>query len=70
MILSNLPNLTEDEARDFLYRFYAAYPGLKGWQQMVSDGAKKIQIDGETYQNFKVRTGAHQVWLILNRETL
>lgn len=50
MILSKLPNLTEDEARDFLYRFYAAYPGLKGWQQMVSDGAKKIQIDGETYK--------------------
>jgi len=50
MILSNLPNLTEGEAREFLYRFYEAYPGLKGWQQMVSEGAKKIKIDGETYK--------------------
>ncbi len=50
MILSNLPNLTEEEAREFLYRFYAAYPDLKSWQQMVSDGAKVIEINRETYK--------------------
>lgn len=50
MILSRLPDLTEDKARDFLYRFYDAYPDLKRWQQMVSEGAKTITIDGETYK--------------------
>ena len=50
MILSNLPNLTEGEAREFLHRFYAAYPGLKSWQQMVSEGARLISIDRETYK--------------------
>lgn len=50
MILSNLPNLTDEEAREFLYRFYAAYPGLKSWQKMVSEGAKLIEIDRETYK--------------------
>ncbi|MDD1762116.1 MAG: DNA polymerase [Methanothrix sp.] len=50
MILSRLPDLTEDDARDFLYRFYDAYPDLKRWQQMVSEGARTITIDGETYK--------------------
>jgi len=50
MILSNLPNLTEEEAREFLYRFYAAYPGLKSWQQMVSDGVRLTAIGRETYK--------------------
>jgi len=50
MIHSNLPNLTGEEAREFLYRFYAAYPGLKSWQQMVSDGAQVVEIDRETYK--------------------
>ena len=50
MILSNLPNLTEGEAREFLHRFYAAYPGLRSWQQMVSEGARLVSIDRETYK--------------------
>jgi len=51
MILSNLPNLTEEEAREFLHRFYAAYPGLKSWQQMVSDdGAGLAEIGREIYK--------------------
>jgi DNA polymerase-1 len=50
MILSNLPSLTEEEAREFLYRFYAAYPGLKSWQQMVSDGARLTAVGSETYK--------------------
>jgi DNA polymerase-1 len=50
MILSNLPSLTEDDAKEFLYRFYAAYPGLKSWQQMVSDRARLTAIGSETYK--------------------
>ena len=50
MILSNLPNLTGEDAREFLHRFYAAYPGLKIWQQMVSDGARLTAIGRETYK--------------------
>lgn len=50
MILSNLPNLTAEEARQFLYRFYDAYPGLKGWQQMVTEGIRMAEIDGMDYR--------------------
>jgi DNA polymerase-1 len=50
MILSNLPNLTAEEARQFLYRFYDAYPGLRGWQQMVTEGIRMAEIDGQEYR--------------------
>ena len=70
MIHSNLPNLTEDEARDFLYRFYAAYPGLKGWQQMVSDGAKKIADRWMRHTKFQDPHWGASGMLILSRETL
>ena len=50
MVLSKLPNLTESEARDFLYRFYRTYPGLKSWQQDVTEGAPIAVIEGVEYK--------------------
>jgi DNA polymerase-1 len=50
MVLSQLAYLTEEEAREFLYRFYSTYPGLKGWQRDVSEGAPVKVIDGEVYK--------------------
>lgn len=50
MVLSQLSDLTEEEAREFLYRFYRSYPGLKGWQQEVSDRAPAKVIDGKAYK--------------------
>ncbi len=50
MVQSKLPNLTEDEARDFLYRFYRTYPGLKRWQQEVTEGAPTVVIEGVEYK--------------------
>jgi DNA polymerase-1 len=50
MVLSQLTDLTEEEAREFLYRFYSTYPGLKGWQQEVSEGAPVKVMDGEAYK--------------------
>lgn len=45
MVLSQLPHLTEDEAKEFLIRFYRSYPGLRRWQQKVTHGAPVITID-------------------------
>ena len=50
MVLSQLTDLTEEEAREFLYRFYGTYPGLKGWQREVSDGAPVKTINGVAYK--------------------
>jgi DNA polymerase-1 len=50
MVQSKLPNLTESEARDFLYRFYRTYPGLKSWQQEVTEGAPTAVIEGVEYK--------------------
>ena len=50
MVQSKLPNLTESEARDFLYRFYQTYPGLKSWQQDVTEGAPTTVIEGVEYK--------------------
>lgn len=50
MVLSQLTNLSEEEAREFLYRFYSTYPGLKGWQLEVSEGAPVKRIDGDAYK--------------------
>ena len=50
MVQSKLPNLTEGEARDFLYRFYRTYPGLKSWQQEVTEGAPIAVIEGVEYK--------------------
>ncbi len=50
MVLSQLTDLTEEEAREFLYRFYSTYPGLKGWQREVSEGAPVKRIDGVAYK--------------------
>jgi DNA polymerase-1 len=57
MVLSKLPNLTEDEARDFLYRFYGTYPGLKRWQQKVTEGAPTVVIEGVEYKISKSALG-------------
>mgnify|MGYP001061955666 CR=1 FL=1 len=50
MVLSQLPDLTEDEAKEFLYRFYRSYPGLRSWQQKVTNGAPVLTIDRKTYK--------------------
>lgn len=50
MVQSQLTNLTEEEAREFLYRFYSTYPGLKGWQRDVSEGVPIKRIDGDAYK--------------------
>jgi DNA polymerase-1 len=50
MVQSKLPNLTENEARDFLYRFYGTYSGLKRWQQEVTEGAPTVVIEGVEYK--------------------
>lgn len=50
MVLSQLTDLTEDEAREFLYRFYGTYPGLKSWQREVSEGAPVKTINGVAYK--------------------
>lgn len=50
MILSNLPGLTEGQAREFLHRFYDAYPELEIWQRMVTDGARLVEIKGKAYK--------------------
>jgi len=57
MVLSKLPKLTEDEAREFLNRFYRSYPGLKRWQQEASEGAPTVVIDGQTYKISKSALG-------------
>lgn len=57
MVLSNLPNLTESEAREFLYRFYDAYPNLRRWQLEVSEGAPEKVVDGEVYRVSKSMLG-------------
>jgi DNA polymerase I-like protein with 3'-5' exonuclease and polymerase domains len=50
MVMSQLSDLTGEEAREFLYRFYRSYPGLRGWQRDVSEGAPVKVIDGEAYK--------------------
>lgn len=50
MVLARLPHLTENEAREFLNRFYKTYPGLKSWQQEVTEGAPSRAIDGVEYK--------------------
>jgi DNA polymerase-1 len=50
MVLSQLPDLTEDEAKEFLYRFYRSYPGLRSWQQKVTIGAPVMTIDRKAYK--------------------
>ncbi len=50
MVMSQLSDLTEEEARVFLHRFYRSYPGLRGWQREVSEGAPVRVIDGEAYK--------------------
>ena len=50
MILSNLPSLSEGQAREFLRRFYDAYPELQSWQRMVTDGAREVDVDGRAYK--------------------
>jgi DNA polymerase-1 len=50
MVLSQLPDLTEEEAREFLRRFYSSYPGLKGWQRTVTDGAPVVTVDKVAYK--------------------
>jgi len=50
MVLSQLPDLTEKEAREFLRRFYRSYPSLKGWQQAVTHGAPVVTVDKVTYK--------------------
>lgn len=50
MVQSQLTDLTEEEAREFLYRFYSFYPGLKGWQREVSEGAPVKVINGDAYK--------------------
>lgn len=50
MVLSQLTDFTEEEAREFLYRFYSTYPGLKRWQQRVSEGAPVKTINGVAYK--------------------
>jgi len=50
MVLSQLPDLTEVEAREFLHRFYRSYPGLKGWQRAVTDGAPVVRVDKVAYK--------------------
>jgi DNA polymerase-1 len=50
MILSNLPSLSEEQAREFLHRFYDAYPELQSWQRMVTDGARAVEVDGQAYK--------------------
>lgn len=50
MVLAQLPHLNEDEAREFLRRFYEAYPGLKSWQRKATDGAPAVVIDGLEYR--------------------
>ena len=57
MVQSKLPNLTENEARDFLYRFYGTYPGLKRWQQEVTEGAPTVAIEGVEYKISKSALG-------------
>ena len=57
MVLSNLPNLTESEAREFLYRFYDAYPSLRNWQLEVSEGAPEKVVNGEVYKISKSMLG-------------
>jgi DNA polymerase I len=57
MVLSNLPNLTESEARGFLYRFYDAYPSLRNWQLEVSEGAPERVVNGEVYKVSKSMLG-------------
>lgn len=49
MVMSLIPGLTEDEAREFLYRFYGTYPRLKSWQRDVSERAPAKVIDGAAY---------------------
>ncbi|KQC14281.1 MAG: DNA polymerase [Methanothrix sp.] len=46
MVMSQLPNLTEKDAQEFLNRFYRSYPGLKSWQQKVTHGAPTL-TEGE-----------------------
>jgi DNA polymerase-1 len=50
MVKSMLPNLTDKDAQEFLYRFYRSYPGLKGWQQKVTFGAPTLTADGRSYK--------------------
>jgi len=50
MVLSQLPDLTDEEAREFLHRFYRSYPGLKGWQRAVTDGAPVVTVDKVAYK--------------------
>jgi len=50
MVLAQLPHLTEDEAREFLHRFYDAYPGLESWQRKTTDRAVKVVVDGAEYR--------------------
>jgi len=50
MVLAQLPQLTEDEAREFLRRFYDAYPGLESWQRKATEGAPKVVIGGAEYR--------------------
>jgi len=50
MVLSQLPELTEEEARGFIYRFYRSYPGLKGWQRAVTHGAPVVTVDRVAYK--------------------
>jgi DNA polymerase-1 len=50
MVKSLLPDLGEDEAQEFLYRFYRTYPGLKRWQQEISEGAPEDVVDGVAYR--------------------
>lgn len=50
MVLTQLPNLMEKDAQEFLHRFYRSYPGLKGWQQRVTFGAPTVTVDGRAYK--------------------
>ncbi|NPV63055.1 MAG: hypothetical protein HPY61_10600 [Methanotrichaceae archaeon] len=50
MVMSQLPGLTENEAHEFLYRFYGAYPGLKSWQREVTEGAQTKRVNGKVYR--------------------
>ena len=50
MVLSQLPDLTEGDAREFLRRFYMSYPSLKGWQQLVTRGAPVVTVDKVAYK--------------------
>lgn len=50
MVQSQLPHLTEGEAREFINRFYGTYTGLKGWQKKVTYGAPVVTVDKSAHK--------------------